>query len=342
MGSVTLVLCAGERGGVLPRNQELPRAAFITPSESWRLRLWPFKDSLPVLVLSYPWLDRWHPDRLGEQLSKWLPIFKLMLHAAKSSSAHATVGVLWDFGCLPQKPHTTVQEGERFEISLRAINEWFFHPYTIVLLVSTPPPSDHGYTNTRPYKGRGWCNFELNASITIKNDQCLWDMSQWKDGIDEYGWHGGPAAAHSLVGTLKAGRQPPLTPDAFSEQLHAGVECGDLKFTAPADVDIVVEQYRRGFANVWGAFSELTQARQPVWFEYLGWTDADGALLLEALKYAAMHCTFVSGPLIVYCVDGNEFSEGFLSSILQANEGALTGKFVCTSGWRCMRDFPEL
>ena len=54
--------------GVLPRLQDMPEQALIGPDSLWRLKCWNLPWSLPVLVLSYPWLDADHPDREGEQL----------------------------------------------------------------------------------------------------------------------------------------------------------------------------------------------------------------------------------------------------------------------------------
>ena len=56
----------------MPRWQELPQEAVIGPHNAWRLRCWGRQFSLPVLVLSYPWLDAVHPDREGEQLRRAL------------------------------------------------------------------------------------------------------------------------------------------------------------------------------------------------------------------------------------------------------------------------------
>ena len=44
-----------------------------------------------MLVLSYPWLDKQHPDRKGEQLKRICPIFEAML---KLCSGGATFGVM--------------------------------------------------------------------------------------------------------------------------------------------------------------------------------------------------------------------------------------------------------
>ena len=68
-------------GGVVPRNQAVPEAALIDARNAWRLRWNEPEES--VLVLSYPWLDKEHPDREGEQLAKIVPILEVMLKKAK-------------------------------------------------------------------------------------------------------------------------------------------------------------------------------------------------------------------------------------------------------------------
>ena len=107
----------GEAGGIVPRWQALPETAKIGPRNAWRLRCWNESFALPVLVLSYPWLDREHPDRLGEQLRKIVPILKAMLVQAKEYGEHATIGVLWDYCSLPQKPLTRPRQRVRASAS---------------------------------------------------------------------------------------------------------------------------------------------------------------------------------------------------------------------------------
>ena len=48
----------------------------------WRLYGWEMTASLPVVVLSYPWLDDMHPDRNAEVLARLVPIIKNMLPCA--------------------------------------------------------------------------------------------------------------------------------------------------------------------------------------------------------------------------------------------------------------------
>ena len=45
------------RGGIFPRCQQLPTKARITADTLPRLQTWAAPNSLPILVLSYPWLD---------------------------------------------------------------------------------------------------------------------------------------------------------------------------------------------------------------------------------------------------------------------------------------------
>ena len=68
-----------EAGGIVPRWQDLPDCAKITRANVWRMQttLYWGERLLPLIVLSYPWLDRAHPDRQGEQLRRLLPLFKV-------------------------------------------------------------------------------------------------------------------------------------------------------------------------------------------------------------------------------------------------------------------------
>ena len=46
---------------------------------------------------------------------------------------------------------------------------------------------------------------------------------------------------------MRAGRQPPIAPDAFGERMRARVASGELTFTANADMGFVIGQYEAGF-----------------------------------------------------------------------------------------------
>ena len=55
------LLALGEAGGIVPSWQDCPSEARINAETLWQLQLWGFIN-LPVLVLSYPWLDKAHPS----------------------------------------------------------------------------------------------------------------------------------------------------------------------------------------------------------------------------------------------------------------------------------------
>ena len=311
------LVALAEGGGVMPcGRQNVPPAAFITAQNLWRLKLWGKannKASLGVLVLSYPWLDWFHPDRLGAQLRRLLPFLKAMLAEAKRDSPHCTVGVMIDFLCLPQKPFATEEDGARFGVSLKAINAWYFHQSTYTLLVTTPPPEGADYSNTRLHRDRGWCFFEQAASMVVKDNSCLLDFGAYK-GATEFGDY--QAKPGTCLGQMKAGRKPPIAPDAFGERMRARVASGELTFTANADMGFVIGQYEAGFvAAINRVAADPNEGTRSLTFVNLGWGDAEAAELRLALQYAAAKCAFPEGAVKVAVTHGNSFSEEALATL---------------------------
>jgi hypothetical protein len=331
------LVALAEGGGVMPcGRQNVPPAAFITKRNLWRLKLWgkgKIKNSLGVLVLSYPWLDWFHPDRLGAQLRRLLPFLKAMLAAAKEDSPHCTVGVMIDFLCLPQKPFATEEDGARFGVSLKAINAWYFHERTYTLLVTNPPPEGADYSNTRLHRDRGWCFFEQAASMVVKDRNCLLDFGAY-EGATEFGnaFNNGPG---NCLGQMKAGRKPPIAPDAFGERMRARVASGELTFTANADMGFVIGQYEVGFvAAINRVAAELGNTRF-LSFRDLGWGDAEAAELRLALQYAAAKCAFPEGAVRVNVI-GNPISEEALATLPPREGGDFTGERAVWEGKFCI------
>ena len=71
-----------------------------------------------------------------------------------------------DFLCLPQKPFATEEDGARSRVSLKAINDWYFHPFTYTLLAAVPGCFTHG----------GWDLVHQYASFVVKHPHCLLDF----------------------------------------------------------------------------------------------------------------------------------------------------------------------
>jgi len=327
-----LVLLA-RLGGRLPcGRQNMPPAALITERNAWRLKHWckkkVNKNSLGVLVWSYPWLDWFHPDRLGAQLRRLLPFLEAMLAEAKADSPHCTVGVMVDFLCLPQKPFASEEEAVRFKHSLVNINLWYYHQSTYVLLVSTPPPEGATYGNTRLHEARGWCVFEKGASMAVKSGWCLLDFAGYRGAERFCGAGGIHADAGTCLGEMMAGRGPPISPAVFGASMRARVATGELKFTARADEEFVIGQYEAGFVAAIDRQAAKEGMGRLLIFRDLGWGEAEAADLLEALKYAAARCSFPQGEVQVWCGDGNQFDVRALDA--KATEAGLDGtrKFV--------------
>ena len=146
-----------DNGGSLPRWQELPAEAKVTLAEMEQWHFGPEGVWLPVLVMSYPWLDRDHPDRAGELLRRVAFVLKAFASSCDSSPG-SKVGVFWDYGSLPQRSRScpeggddrTPEERARFKRALDNMGLWYSHPKTFVLLVSRPLPQGV-HTNSAPY-----------------------------------------------------------------------------------------------------------------------------------------------------------------------------------------------
>ena len=179
---VRYLIALGDAGGILPPWQDVPPVARISQADLWKLRGWDRVQSLPVLVISSPWLDRHHPDSHGAILRRILPILRAVREQAERYSRHGTVGVFWDYVSLPQTGPdncygATVEEVERYHAALPDMAGLYAHPYTIVLAVRTDiPAGDYTWCEKkRPYLKRGWCRFELRLASIVKHRKCLWD-----------------------------------------------------------------------------------------------------------------------------------------------------------------------
>ena len=177
---------------------------------------------------------------------------------------------------------------------------WYVDHATYVLCVTMPPPEGAVYSNVTLHKDRGWCFFEVSMASVVKNGRCLWDASKYTDGLDDY---------EEMRDRLQSGRPKMLSPPAFGEAMRTRVAAGELKFTAKADMETVIEQYRIGFVQSISSFTG-NQGFIPFWD--LGWKDEEGEAMLESLEYAEEHCSREGKKKLEFHTrDGNEFSAAF-------------------------------
>ena len=133
------------------------------------------------------------------------------------------------------------------------------------------------------------------------------------------------ANPETCLGQMKAGRAPPIAPDAFGERMRARVASGELKFTSNADMEFVIGQYEAGFV---AAINHVAASKtRRLYFKDLGWGDAEAAELLLALRYAAAKCAFPEGAVQVAVKHGNHISEAAMATLPPAGQfGDFTGE----------------
>ena len=140
---------------------------------------------------------------------------------------------------------------------MKGINAWYGHPKTHVLLVDTELPAG-AHTNTQPYKGRGWCVMECNASGLVKDEYAL---------ISLKGLTGEETNLGEVRKNGKAARAPPVAPAPFASTLEADVDSGATTFTNRGDVPVVAKIYGWAFAAEMAAVVAL-------YYVGLEWDDA--------------------------------------------------------------------
>ena len=115
---------------------------------------------------------------------------------------------------------------------------------------------------------------------------------------------------------MKAGRKPPIAPDAFGERMRARVASDELKFTANADMEFVIGKYEAGFvAAINRVAAEPDLRTRSLIFVNLRWGDAKAAELRLALQYAAAKCAFPEGAVRVFVMAGNRISEEAIATL---------------------------
>ena len=251
---------------------------------------------LPILVLSYPWLDRRHPDPHRQHLKTLRPLLNaIVAYCDEEGGEGCSFGVLWDFMALPQacgggghdaepaSPNQTTGDArtpaqiERFRKGLGSINVWYSSPHTFILCLDLPPPVDA--VNATPYQRRGWCVFEQCLSSLVKNSNCFLRLSGLGAADD------GTAATSSwfeIITACAAQRSAPMAPDAFEKMMREGVAAaeGGIVFTSGKDLtEVTIPQYRAAFLRVLGHTNALD-------FSGLGWNDDDVTQLAAALAFA--------------------------------------------------------
>ena len=85
--------------------------------------------------------------------------------------------------------------------------------------------------------------------MVIKQPECLLDLSQF-DGASFFG-HGNSTSLkldeQTCCGQMMSARHAPVSPEDFESDLRKKVSKNLMLFTSKADLDVVCQQYERGF-----------------------------------------------------------------------------------------------
>lgn len=266
------LIALARAGGVLLRRQDLPDSAFI-PLD--RLQRMGDSSTLPIICVSHPWLQPDTPDPRGDNLRLLARVL-----AACVAEHEFSFGVFLDFVSLCQKgpagEERTASEAALFGRALCGLSDWYSHPHTFVLKVTSLPRGyPEGYTfpagitpNQAAYAERGWCFCESSLCCLTKASYMVFDLAALSDGTTDF---------FEMVRqcAMGAARAAPLTAADFSMQLDS------KSFTSKkADLAVVNRLYSDGLATRVGAAKGLM-------FAGLGWGDGEVSSVARVLASGA-------------------------------------------------------
>ena len=238
-------------GNVFVKLYRLFRALFFTTRNSDGL--------LPILAISYCWLEAAHPDRQGKQIEMLSMRLRRRLYKGRSlvsafkAYGFREVGVFIDWASLCLKDPALWKQGMSgedllcyensrhssekvaFDRALQGTMDlWYGHVGTTVALLTEFPD---GCGGSRAYETRGWTSFERCCAELGKSLQLR--TATWKLVIDLSDAHGG------------AERRLPTTPERMVDLLSNKV------FTNGADLPRVLELYERVATAILGGVKKL-------------------------------------------------------------------------------------
>ena len=134
----------------------------------------------------------------------------------------------------------------------------------------------------------------------VKDFTALFDLSKL---------NGSETSLNDLRNKGKAGRRPPIAPDAFRRQLSVGVQDGTIKFTNAGDVDVVASIYERAFLD------EMAVA-MGLYYVGLGWGNEEMDTLSIALTFA--HDKGAMANLKDLWLGGNQIGDAGVTALAQS------------------------
>ena len=246
----------------ITRRQELPESAF------WNTEITRHTN---VIVLSYAWLDKRHPDpdrfhllQLGPLLKSFHNYQEKLKKESKNFRYEGDVAVFMDFMSLLQRPLQATRETwehHLFRDSLKHMPLLYASGRSRVWCMTKVPAS----RRNRAYEHRGWCHFERSIASIATTGKKLLDMgrvSRIYEGMD---------FKSEVENTIMVFRSPPILPHEF----HSDVQ--DKKFTAGHDRELVSKLYE-------STFDEMVNEVDRLEFAGLNWGYSETEKLAKLLR----------------------------------------------------------
>ena len=193
-----------------------------------------------ILVISYCWASRSHPDPNCHQLRKVQNVLRFMTkNVPDIAKGWKKIAIFWDWMSMPQKEKgkpRTEEEQRLFDMGLKNVNLWYCHEWTYKLVLSELPP---GCEPRATYDDSGWPTFEYAVSAMISHPLNMWDASLLNARFLR--------SCHDFkIMRNKAARNRglPLDPVEMRTLLKK------KRFTNSADPEIVSELYAKTFEQV--------------------------------------------------------------------------------------------
>merc|ERR1712194_519483 len=159
---------------------------------------------------------------------------------------------------------------------------------------------------------RGWGWTELRISSLGKAAQCLWKISNAK---------GAKLKNYDEIQKVLKGHCPPcLSPVKMEMHMRQLVSCGQLSFTAGADMETVITLYKSAFIE---SFEKAVthMVHHAVNWGDLAWGKDEVDDIEEALMYIKTHCS-LERELQICLIRGNHFSSADKGRFWQAIVGS--------------------
>ncbi len=208
------------------------------------------------------------------------------------------------------KDDRTLYQRKRFAKGLAKVNVYYGHPLIFTLVCDFPMPASA--ENKAPIDERGWCVFEKYTSSIVKEGDCCLYLSLMPSDAADMDWF------DLAKKCSKGARLPPLAADKFEAMMREGMAGGKLKFTNGKDAtEVCIPQYKEALLRLMGETKTL-------WYRYLGWGEAEGKQLAEALLYV-QRCGVACGAERLDLED-NELGSAGVRAIGAALEAGLLAK----------------